>query len=77
MKRENRLVVILAVAALVTVTAYNEGGEAETFGSVFMVVFAGYCALIVASQLHELVRMRLFGKNGESAAEHADNIEEV
>lgn len=68
---------IFALAAFVTVTAYNEGGEAGTFGSVFRVVFAGYCALIVASQLLELVRLRRFGKNGESAEEPAENIEEA
>ncbi len=76
MKRESGLAVILALVALITVAAYN-GGEAGTFGSVFRVVFAGYCALIVASQLLELMRMRRFGKNGESVAEPAENIEEA
>lgn len=42
------------------VSAYD--GGMECFGSVFFIVFAAYCALIVVSHLVEFLRLRLSGK---------------
>ena len=50
----------ILVLGAAPVTAYD--GGMECFGSVFFIVFAAYCALIIVSHLVEFLRLRLSGK---------------
>ncbi len=77
MNRGIDLKALMAVMCCGVMPAYASVGETDSFGSVFIVVFCAYCALIVVSHLVAFLRLKLFNEGAVGKEEPAKAFEET